>query len=66
MTHSTLKAGSFLRPLLPMRTFSLLVASLGLAAGALALSTPSQQLLNFLDGPAHTTDSWDYQDCGQY
>jgi hypothetical protein len=49
-----------------MRTFSLLVASLGLAAGALALSTPSQQLLNSLDGSIHTTDSWGYQDCGQY
>ena len=49
-----------------MRTFSLLLASLGLAAGALALSTPPQQPLNSLDGPVHTTDSWSYVDCGQY
>jgi len=49
-----------------MRPSSLLVASLGLAAGALALSTPSQQLLNSLDSPVHTTDSWSYEDCGQY
>ncbi|KIM48128.1 hypothetical protein M413DRAFT_439848 [Hebeloma cylindrosporum] len=47
-----------------MRIFSLLVASLGLAAGVLALSTPFQQQLNSLDGPVHTTNSWGYEDCG--
>ena len=49
-----------------MRTFYLLVASLGLAAGSLALSTPLQHQLSSLDGPVHTTDSWGYEDCGQY
>ena len=38
-----------------MRTFSLLVASLGLATGALAFYTSSQQ-----------HNSWNYLSCGKY
>ncbi|PPQ88662.1 hypothetical protein CVT25_010238 [Psilocybe cyanescens] len=47
-----------------MRPFSLLVACLSIASSSLALITEEQQPMQVANGPVHTTDSWDWENCG--